>query len=304
MVFFRLKCLTAALGLLFFAWLEGQNYDRYTLSNGFAHNDYLQRHPLMESYALGFGLIEVDLCWNGGELMVAHEKETVREGRTFNRLYLEPLARLWKEGKARPVSFLVDLKTSWQETLPEVVRAIEAYPEFGDQVTWVISGDRPPKEKFSEYPSFIKFDGKLGETYRPEELAKVALFSEDFRLYSSWNGKGQPKAQEQHRIRQAVSWAHDKGKPIRFWGTPDEINAWHGLMGYDVDYISTDQPAALAAVLERMGKSSYRSRIAPVLFSKEERVWRKEGKKCYFVYCGRGFFASALCGLYGERRAS
>ena len=64
-----------------------------------AHNDYEHARPLHDALDHGFTSVEADIWLVDGELLVAHDLEDVRPGRTLESLYLQPLTdrvrRLW-----------------------------------------------------------------------------------------------------------------------------------------------------------------------------------------------------------------
>jgi alkaline phosphatase len=225
-----------------------------------SHNDYQQHVPFYQAYACNVYSIEVDVFDSGAdELLVAHEVSELSTARTFDDLYLEPIVGLFRRnrGKAWKESdgtfqLLIDLKTPVVPVLDILASKLNAYPEVFDPainahaVRVVISGNRPALSEFSKYPSYIFFDGDIEQTYTPDELRRVALFSEPFGKYSKWNGKGYIIDSEKKLLEEAIQKAHSMGKPIRFWGTPDGITAWNVFYTMGVDYINTDKPEACA----------------------------------------------------------
>src|SRR5436190_8469009 len=63
------------------------------LLHAHAHNDYLHPHPLRDALACGFCSVEADIHLVNGELLVAHDRDKTRPGRTLEKLYLAPLRR-------------------------------------------------------------------------------------------------------------------------------------------------------------------------------------------------------------------
>ena len=87
-----------------------------------AHNDYEHERPLLEALDRGFSSVEVDIHLVGGELLVAHDLEDVVEGKTIQRLYLDPL-RAHVEAHngaiypdAPPLILLIDIKSEAEPT--------------------------------------------------------------------------------------------------------------------------------------------------------------------------------------------
>jgi len=202
---------------------------RYTCANAHSHNDYEQAVPFYTAYNAGFGSIEADIFLVDGQLYVAHNKSDIRTERTLAALYLEPL----QNSKPRPLQLLIDIKTDAEPTLGALIKLLEQYKR--DSLKIVITGNRPDNSKWTNYPSWIFFDGRPNEKYSDEVSQKVALISDRF---SSWDD-----------VRPLVEAAHKLNKPIRFWGTPDNAEAWKQLINYKVDYINTDKIKELANFL-------------------------------------------------------
>src|SRR5688572_26226900 len=80
---------------------------KYSLSNGHAHNDYLNQRPFYEAYENGFGSIEADVFPVNGKLCVAHSKREIDTTRTLDLLYLQPITRETEKGNARHFQLLV-----------------------------------------------------------------------------------------------------------------------------------------------------------------------------------------------------
>ncbi|MCH5597166.1 hypothetical protein [Niabella ginsengisoli] len=51
-------------------------------------------------------------------------------------------------------------------------------------------------------------------------------------------------------LRSCCKKAHETGKPIRFWGAPDNAHAWNFFKKLGVDYINTDHIEELAGFLQ------------------------------------------------------
>jgi alkaline phosphatase len=78
------------------------------------------------------------------------------------------------------------------------------------------------------------------------------MFSDNFRKYSGWKGKGNIPEKEKHALTTVIQKAHTLHKKIRFWGCPDNIHTWHTFMDLQVDYINTDHIEKLADFLKKM----------------------------------------------------
>lgn len=223
-----------------------------------SHNDYKQTVPFYEAYSQKVYSIEADMFYINKTFYVSHTKEEINPQDTFERLYLRPLVNLYKRngGKAwantdAPIQLMLEIKSdNTNEFMQALVQQLQKYPEVFDPaknpnaVHIVITGHVPTPSEFSKYPAYIGFDGDLSLDYTPEQLKQVPLFSTDFQSYSHWNGKGQMVKKDQENVAAAIRKAHDKGKPIRFWGAPDGITAWNTFYHMGADYVNTDKVEA------------------------------------------------------------
>jgi alkaline phosphatase len=231
-----------------FAVLQSHSQITYTSANAHSHNDYAQANPFFGAYNLQCGAIEADVFLKDGELMVAHHPDEIKPERTFHALYLQPLAAQHREGKIYPLQLLIDLKTPAGPTLETLVNHLNRFPYvFGDNksVKVVISGNMPSPSDFGKYPSWVSFDGRFEETYSDAALARVPLFSAPFSSVSRWTGVGLFPKEDREKLVELVNRAHQKGKKVRFWGTPDNEAVWKELMAVGVDWIGTDAPQTL-----------------------------------------------------------
>jgi alkaline phosphatase len=247
-------------GLFVFSLSTGRA--QFTSSNAHSHNDYQQADPFFLAYCHHFGSIEADIWEIHGDLFVAHEKEKITPERSLDLLYINPIVELFMQngGKAwadRSGSFqlLIEIKSELEPTLSLLVQKLKNYPEVFDQkvnrnaVKVVITGHRPKPTQFGNYPDFIKFDGDLTLKYSDQERKRLALYSEDLRLFTSWNGSGNIPEKEQTRLKLIIDSVHSLNCKIRFWDAPDTPLAWQTLMNLKVDFINTDHIQELGKFL-------------------------------------------------------
>ena len=240
----------------------------YTTANAHSHNDYEKPFPFRGAYNAGFGSIEADLHLVNDTLWVAHDEPRMGIDPGFESAYLQPLQEaVTKNGgfpyadHTKQLQLLIDLKTEAVPTLSKVVAVIRRYPDLANnqQIHFVISGSRPDPADWGQYPSFIWFDGNIGQSYTAAALGRIALMSADFHKYTAWNGKGRIIGKERDTIQTLIESTHRLGKPVRFWASPDNINAWYQLMKLKVDYLNTDHISELAAFLKGLDKTMYRN---------------------------------------------
>lgn len=232
---------------------------RYTPANAHSHNDYEKPAPFRAAYQAGFGSLEADLHLINDTLWVGHNTARPGINPTFDSLYLRPLNAAVARNRGLPyahpqqLQVLIDLKTAALPTLQKVVAALQKYPALvnNPHIRFVISGSRPNPSTWPQYPTFIWFDGNLGQEYSAAALSKIALMSASFTKFTSWKGEGPLPAAAQDTLQQLITRAHALKKPVRFWASPDQPNAWNILMQLKVDYINTDRITELAAFLRQ-----------------------------------------------------
>ncbi|MEX0883955.1 MAG: alkaline phosphatase, partial [Cyclobacteriaceae bacterium] len=147
----------------------------------------------------------------------------------------------------KPFILLVDFKTEAYTTIDQLVKDLEPFAELWQDpenpfVKIVISGNRPDKDDYHQYPFPLFFDYQSVEDTANLPLEKIAMISLNFRQFSQWNGKGRMVDGDIEKISNIIDKAHQLDKPIRFWATPDSETAWKTLMELGVDFINTDQP--------------------------------------------------------------
>ena len=235
-------------------FLYGQNVTQYTTLNAHSHNDYANEVPFRLAYDNHFGSIEADIWAVNGDLFVAHNKADIKPERSLDILYIQPIVKIIKENKGKPwkdnsstFQLLIDLKTTVEPTLTLLVEKLKQYPDVFDPevnkhaIRIVITGNRPEPSEFDKYPDYILFDGILNQKYNIQQLSRVALYSENLRKFTLWNGEGEIIEKDKIRLQNVIDSVHSLNKKIRFWNAPDNVNAWNTFINMKVDYINTDQ---------------------------------------------------------------
>jgi len=243
---------------------------QYTTYNAHSHNDYLNDIPFRTAYYNHFGSIEADVWYVKGSLVVAHEENEIKPELTLDSLYLQPIIKMFRENGYKPwkdsdkdLQLLIELKGATEPSLSLLSGTIAKYPKIFDPkvnkhaVRIVITGNCPNPFNFNKYPSWIFFDGKLNQHYSSDQLKRVPLFSEDLKVFTTWNGKANIPGKEHDRLIHVIDSVHKLGCKIRFWDAPDNINSWKALINLGVDYINTDHIYDLAGYLNKRDKSEY-----------------------------------------------
>jgi len=239
-------------------------YPQYTTLNAHSHNDYENNPPFMLAYDNHFGSIEADIWAVNGELYVSHNEKDIITSRTLDSLYIGPIVRIFRQNGGRawkdnPGTFqlLIDLKTPVEPTLSLLIQKLIRYPEVfnpaknKNAVRIVITGNRPEPGKFISYPPFVFFDGNVALKYNKKQLKRIALYSENFRNFSSWNGEGEIIEKEKVRLEGIIDSVHSLKKKIRFWNAPDLDNSWDTFVSMKIDFLNTDHIRELADHLKQ-----------------------------------------------------
>lgn len=239
------------------------------LDRAHAHNDYEHPRPLLDALAHGFNSIEVDVHLVDGALLVAHDREDVQPDRTLERLYLDPLReRARQHGGpihpgSRPLLLLIDVKSDAEATYAQLHSVLRRYADlltiYTDStmaegaVSAVISGQRSRRAMRATPIRFAAFDGRLPDLEGGADwpTSFMPLVSESWGRITPWRGEGPPPAELGPELARRVQQAHDQGRRLRFWGTPDDEAVWTLLREAGVDLINTDDLAGLRSFLLR-----------------------------------------------------
>ncbi|MBI3464302.1 MAG: hypothetical protein HY000_14785 [Planctomycetes bacterium] len=232
-----------------------------------AHNDYEHARPLHDALSHGFTSVEADVYLVEGKLLVAHDRSDARPDRTLESLYLDPLrdrarqfgGRIYQGGPT--LTLLIDIKSEAEATYAALRGVLAGYRDIltrvdngqlhSGAVTVVISGNRPQETIAAETTRYAGIDGRLTDlgSDRPSHL--LPLISDNWQLHFTWNGAGDMPGAEREKLRSIVSRAHERGRRVRFWATPDNEALWRELVAAEVDLINTDNLAGLEAFLRK-----------------------------------------------------
>ncbi|GGH39062.1 phosphatidylinositol-specific phospholipase C/glycerophosphodiester phosphodiesterase family protein [Dyadobacter endophyticus] len=240
-------------------FIAAQSVKSYSTAQAHSHNDYERVRPFTDAYEQQFGSVEADIFLVNDTLFVAHNLKDIRPNRTFKALYLLPILEKTEQNGGRiysqdniPLQLLIDLKTEGEPTLAALIKVLEPYKNIfapAGSVKVVVSGNVPDPTLFEQYPDFIYFDGRPENAYTPAQMAHVGLISQAFQKYSNWNGEGPILEKDKKKIQKMITEVHDKGKKVRIWATPDNINSWKTMMALGVDYLNTDKVRELGDYL-------------------------------------------------------
>jgi len=226
------------------------------LTHAHAHNDYAHTRPLLDALDCGFCSIEADIYLVDGKLLVGHNRLDLRPGRTLQSLYLDPLREIIRKNGGRvyrdgpTVQLLIDIKTEAEATYAALSAVLKDYapmltvfhPDKTEPgaVTVVISGNRPRKTMAAQKQRLAACDGLIEDIDNPPSVRLVPLVSSRWGITFKWTGRGQLPDDQRQLLRTLVEKAHKNGQRLRFWGAPDDLNAWKELRAAGVDLINTD----------------------------------------------------------------
>ncbi|MFH8618790.1 phosphatidylinositol-specific phospholipase C/glycerophosphodiester phosphodiesterase family protein [Streptomyces sp. NPDC017979] len=242
------------------------------LRRAHAHNDYLHPRPLHDALAHGFTSLEADVFLVDGDLLVAHTPAELDPARTLRSLYLDPLlARVRANhgdvyrGHRRPVQLLVDIKADGVACYLELDRQLRAYRRmltrwsngrtYPGVITPVVSGDRAARAPMeAQRQRYAAYDGRLDDLGAAAPASFVPLISSNWNQNFGWQGVGPFPPAERARLHALAAAAHQQGRRIRFWATPDAPGPardalWAELLAAGVDHLNTDDLAGLERFL-------------------------------------------------------
>ncbi|SIN65975.1 alkaline phosphatase [Algoriphagus halophilus] len=253
--------------ILFFAYSISVLAQQESDFNIHSHNDYLQKAPFWEAFGAGASSIEVDVILQDGQLMAAHEKESIHPSKTIQSLYLDPIREGLQNGVIEEINFhlLVDLKTSALPTLEVLQEIMKGYQDLAYSsdhpkgLKLIISGNRPDVGAYASYPEWMFFDYQSKELTQELPWSKIGMVSLSFRQFSIWNGKGRMVEEQRVGLQKFIDLVHSFHNSVRFWGTPDSKTAWKAFYEMGVDFINTDHPYEAQQYLKNLTSTVYQN---------------------------------------------
>jgi hypothetical protein len=231
------------------------------LPHAHAHNDYEHPRPLFDALDHGFCSVEADIWLVNGELLIAHDRKNLKPERTLESLYLKPLAERVKANQDRvypggpPFYLLIDVKTEaaatygrLRDVLAQYADLLTSYEDGRREergVTIILSGNRATEAVAGEKRRFLAIDGRPEnlDTNPPADL--YPWISGNWTLLFKSEADGTLSPTERDRLRAFVARAHDQGRKVRFWATPEKPALWAELRAANVDFVNTDRLADL-----------------------------------------------------------
>jgi hypothetical protein len=229
------------------------------LTNGFAHNDYLHKRPLLDALDNGFMNIEADIFLKGNKLVVAHIFPFFKRKKTLEALYFRPLSERIANnngnvyiGYSKPIILMIDIKTDADNTYRMLIPLLEKYKsiltgiENGKivyrSVTVVLSGHKPYNLIENSQNRLAFIDEDLRRVNRDTFYTNVfTLASCKYSKLVSWDGNGLFPEMQRTKLCTFIATAHRRGEKVRLWASPDRKTVWDELLKCGVDLINTDK---------------------------------------------------------------
>lgn len=226
------------------------------LRQAHSHNDYVHERPLHEAIELGYCSVEADVYLVDGQLLVGHDRKDLRPGRTLEALYLDPLQAIARRHGGRihrgvpTVTLLIDVKTEADATYRALDAVLSRYADLltsfaADQtetraVTVIISGNRAVNLIAQQPLRRAAVDGRVADLDGKTAANLMPWISANWSELSKWRGNGEMPAADRDKLARWVAQAHQQGRALRFWNTPDTPAMWTLLLSAGVDIIGAD----------------------------------------------------------------
>lgn len=237
-----------------------------SLLPAYAHNDYQNPRPLLDALALGFRGVEADVFRVGTELVVGHDRGTLRPARTLARLYLEPLReRLRVCGYVLPDStrfFLnVELKDADRVGFDYLLTLLRQFEELfragqggvGGAVQVTLVGWWPTPDSVA-WPDYLRV--QLAIEHQPARPASngspVGFVSLDYGKMIKWSGRGTVPPAAEQTLAAARELASPGAVPIRVHHVPVDEVIYEWLLSQGVTLIGTEALPRASSVLQRI----------------------------------------------------
>lgn len=244
-----------------------------------ADDDHLRARPVADAYLQGATSLDVDVWLVDGEPRIGATAAQATAGRDLESVYLAPLEALARmnrgailPGQTRPFQLVLDVRsdarttyaalhavlrrhpqllTSWGTSSPATSTNATATPRA---VSVVISGNRDLATMRTQTLRYASHDLRPGEATLGLSAAIAPLVSADFTTLTTWRGETAIPATLRSRLKTFVDQAHQQGRRVRFFNTPDapgpeRERVWRALAEIGVDHIGADDVAGLRAVL-------------------------------------------------------
>jgi hypothetical protein len=186
----------------------------------------------------------------------------------LEEMYLKPLQKLVKKNNGKVYAdcdslfyLMIDIKTDAEATYKVLVEVLKPYQDMltftADQywvkgaVTVFLSGNRPIDKVLEEKIKLVGIDGRPSDIGRGYSAHFMPVISDNYSNHLRWRGKGNPPVEELEKLRFWIEQAHQEGKKVRLWASPDDPLVWETLLQVGVDLLNADHLEMLEAYLRQ-----------------------------------------------------
>ncbi|SEW24975.1 hypothetical protein SAMN05428988_3587 [Chitinophaga sp. YR573] len=234
------------------------------LPNAYAHNDYWHKRPLFDALDNGFTYVEADVYLRKGQLVVAHMLPVLQPSRTLDKLYLNPLSDHFKNdsmGMNYPrITLMIDIKSDPEKTYQALADLLHRYESllsyyengtlYKRAVTIVITGHKPVRTIKSLDCRYVFIDEDLIQMAKEKNPANLfPIASCRYGRILSRNSEETLSKEEKQNLCRYVQIAHQNGKIVRLWASPENTKVWKELLSCGVDLINTNKLVELKTFL-------------------------------------------------------
>ncbi|WKN42196.1 phosphatidylinositol-specific phospholipase C/glycerophosphodiester phosphodiesterase family protein [Tunicatimonas pelagia] len=242
------------------------------LPNAHAHNDYQHERPLLDALAHGFTSVEADILLIDGKLYVGHDRpEGSHSLPTLEEAYLEPLQQRVTQQNGKVYAgyngdfyLMLDFKTEAKSTYNRLKEVLHPYQDMlsytendtyhPGAVTIFLSGNRPIEQVRQEPLRWVSIDGRPADLAQGYSAEFMPVISQHYRAVIDWDGKEPLSRKQLKKLRKITRTAHQEGKKVRLWATPENALVWKTLLEAEVDLINTDKLAELQQFLNQQNR--------------------------------------------------
>ncbi len=242
------------------------------LPNAHAHNDYRHERPLLDALDHGFTSVEADVLLIHGELYVGHDMpEGSHSLPTLEAAYLKPLQQRVARENGKVYSgyngdfyLMLDFKTEAKPTYDRLKEILLPYQDmlsfteggtsYQGAVTVFLSGNRPIEQVQQERLQVVSIDGRPDDLEKGYSAEFMPVISQHYRAIVDWDGVEPLSRKQLKKLKVLTQTAHEEGKKVRLWATPENDLVWKTLLEAEVDLINTDKLAELQQFLNQYDK--------------------------------------------------
>ena len=234
------------------------------LENAYAHNDYWHKRPVFDALDNGFTYLEADIYLRKGQLVVAHFLPSLQPSRTIDKLYLDPLKSFFENDTMGtthpPITLMIDIKSSPEKSYRSLALLLQNYKPllsfyengtlYKRAITVVITGRKPVWTIAHQDCRYVFIDENLiqmAKEKNPADLCPIA--SCQYNRIVGRKGQETISKKEKDALCRYVQIAHQNGKKVRLWASPEDAGVWKELLNCGVDLINTDNLVELKTFL-------------------------------------------------------